>query len=200
MTDRSDPQTLAFYAADSKTYVSVRPDEISPDLDAFLDRLTPGASILELGCGGGVEAGHMIARGFAVDPTDGVPAMAKEAEVLLGRPVRVMAFDELEENATYDAVVANAALLHVPRSGLPAILGRVHRALRPGGWHLASYKAGGTEGRDEHGRYYNYLSPDDARHYYTMAGNWTSFEIAESIEGGYFGKRGPWIKVTARKA
>ena len=197
---QSDPSTLAFYAAEAKTYVSVRPDGISPHLDAFLDRLMPSASILELGCGGGVEAGHMIARGFAVDPSDGVPAMAQEAEARLGRPVRIMAFDELDALASYDAVVANAALLHAPRSALTSILGRVHRALRPGGWHLASYKAGGTEGRDEHGRYYNYLAPDDARRYYAAAGLWSDFEIAESFEGGYFGKPGPWIKVTARKA
>jgi SAM-dependent methyltransferase len=200
MVGGSDPQTLAFYAAEAERYVGVRPDDVSHALDSFLDRLAPGASILELGCGGGIDAAHMIARGFIVDPTDGVPAMAAQAEARLGRPVRVMAFDALDAFAAYDAIVANASLLHVLRSGLSDILARIHRALRPSGWHLASYKAGGSEGRDDHGRYYNYLSPDDARRFYGAAGDWTDFEIEESFEPGYFGPPSPWIKVTARKA
>jgi SAM-dependent methyltransferase len=194
-----DPKTLAFYAAEAAGYISKRSEEVSRELNGFLERLTPGASILELGCGSGIDAAHMIAQGFVVDATDGVPAMAAQAETRLGQPVRVMSFDELAAIEAYDAIVATASLLHVPRAGLSEILARVHRALRPGGWHVASYKAGGTEGRDVHGRYYNYLSPGDARRHYDAAGIWADFEIEESYEVGQFGPSGPWIKVTARK-
>jgi SAM-dependent methyltransferase len=197
---RSDPATLAFYAREAPTYVGSRPDGISRHLSGFLERLPQGGSILELGCGGGIDAAYMIALGFAVDPTDGVPEIAAQAEARLGQPVRVMTFEQLDSFEQYDAVVANASLLHVPRVGLTDILTRVWRALKPGGWHMASYKGGGAEGRDDHDRYYNYLSSDDAEAFYRTAGDWGSLDYEESLGGGYFGKVGPWIKVTARKA
>jgi SAM-dependent methyltransferase len=196
----SDPATLDFYAAEAPVYVSSRPEGVSRHLMGFLERLPQGGKILELGCGGGIDAAHMIEAGFDVEPTDGVAEIAAQAEARLGRPVRVMLFDELGAVSRYDAVVANASLLHVPRSGLTDILSRVWRALKPGGWHMASYKGGGAEGRDDHDRYYNYLSRDDAEAFYRAAGDWSRLEYEESVGGGYFGTVGPWIKVTARKA
>lgn len=200
MTSAADPATLAFYATEAPVYVGSRPDAISKHLTGFLERLPPGGSILELGCGGGIDAAHMIAMGFDVEPTDGVAEIAAQAEARLGRPVRVMLFEELDSVARYDAIVANASLLHVPRAGLADILSRVWRALKSGGWHMASYKGGGGEGRDDYDRYYNYLSRGEADTFYRQAGDWSMIEFEESIGGGYFGKVGPWIKVTARKA
>ena len=81
----------------------------------FLNLLPPQARILELGCGGGRDAAVMIAAGFDVDPTDGTPEIVRIAEERLGRPVRVVHFDKLDALETYDAVWANASLLHVPR-------------------------------------------------------------------------------------
>lgn len=194
-----DPATLAFYSVEAPVYTASGKDGISRHLDAFLDRLTPGARILELGCGGGYDAAHMIARGFALDATDGVAEMAAKAEAWIGQPVRVMRFDELDADGVYDAVVANASLLHAPRDGLPDILARVHRALKPGGWHLASYKAGGTEGRDRLGRYFNYLNASQAEALYRGAGHWASITITDGMGGGYDGVQGPWITVIAQR-
>ena len=133
MAEAFDPKTLAFYEAEAGAYVTARPHAVASHLSAFLDLLTPGASILELGCGGGVDAAYMIGRGFGVDPTDGVAAMTVEAEVRVGRPVRLLRFDELEAHEAYDAVIASASLLHVPRDCLPDVLSRIWRALKPGG-------------------------------------------------------------------
>ncbi len=60
----------------------------------------------------------MIAAGFDVTPTDGSAGLAREAEKRLGRPARVMKFEELSETGAYAAVWANACLLHVPEDGL----------------------------------------------------------------------------------
>ena len=199
MGEAFDPATLAFYAAEAPVYTASGKDGISRHIEGFLDRLVPGARILELGCGGGYDAAHIVARGFALDATDGVAEMAAKAETRIGQAVRVMRFDELDAVAMYDAVVANASLLHAPRDGLPDILNRVHRALTPGGWHLASFKAGGTEGRDRLGRYFNYLSADQADTLYRQAAEWASIEIEEGLGGGYDGVQGPWITVTAQK-
>ncbi|PWG03383.1 class I SAM-dependent methyltransferase [Sphingosinicella humi] len=192
-----DAATLRFYADEAPVYVSSGPGGISRHLIGFLDRLEPGASILELGCGGGRDAEWMLAQGFDVDPTDGVLEMAAKAEARVGRPVRLMRFDEIDVIGRYDAVWANASLLHVPRSGLPAILTSVMRALKPGGLHFASYKGGGAEGRDRFGRYFNYLSLDDMLKAYRRSGDWRIISTVEYEGGGYEGGNGPWVAITA---
>jgi SAM-dependent methyltransferase len=69
-----DPATLAFYAREAPDYAASGPGGVGRHLEGFLERLAPGALILELGCGSGRDAASMEARGFRVDPTDGVPA------------------------------------------------------------------------------------------------------------------------------
>lgn len=194
-----DPATLAFYANEAPVYAARGTDGANRHLEAFLDRLTPGHRILELGCGGGKDAALMIKRCFDVDPTDGVPEIAAQAEARLDRPVRVMRFDELDAVEAYDAVWASATLLHVPRAGLTAILTSIWRALKPGGWHEASYKGGGADGRDRFDRYYNYLSRAQLEEHYEAAGPWTLMEIEEGMGGGYDGVQGPWQSITVRK-
>jgi SAM-dependent methyltransferase len=194
-----DKDTIDFYAAQASLYASVRPDEAAKHLPGFLERLKPGASILELGCGDGIDAEYMIGQGFAVEPTDGVAAMGALAEARLKKPVRIMRFDEIAALEEYDAIVATASLLHTPRDGLADVLQRIWTALRPGGWHIATYKSGGVEGRDDHGRYYNYPSRGNLENVYQQSGNWALIEIDEYIDGGYFGKKGPWLKIITRK-
>jgi SAM-dependent methyltransferase len=172
-----DPATLTFYANEAPDYHANSTEGINCDLPGFLDRLTPGATILELGCGGGRDAAYMASRGFAIEPTDGVRAMAAIAESRLGRPIRVMRFDELDAVAQFDAVYASYALLHVPRGGLAEVLGRIWTALKPGGWHMATYKSGGIEGRDDLDRYFNYLSHEQAEGFYRAAGDWDLLEL-----------------------
>jgi len=197
-----DHETAEFYRLRAAEWAAALPHAWSRQLDAFLDGLEPGARILELGCGDGRDAARMIARGFAVDPSDGAPEMARLASARLGREVPVMRFDRLEAEGQYDAVWANASLLHVPGAKLPAILGRVHRALKPGGWHFASYKSepGGTgEGhRDEHGRYYSYISEDALRTAYG-AHEWRSLAVRHGLGGSFGGVPTEWLNVTARR-
>lgn len=195
----SDSATLAFYEANAHSYVGHRPDEASPDLLAFLPRLKGGSTILELGCGSGSDALAMEKLGFRVDATDGVAAMVAIANERLARGARVMRFDELEATNEFDAVVACASLLHVPAIGLPDVLGRVWKALKPGGLHFASFKTGGTSGWDEHGRYYNYLDHAIADEIYRSSGLWAELIFDEYDGVGYFGPAARWLTVVARK-
>lgn len=195
-----DVKTLAFYAAEAPDYVARGPDGTNRDLPGFLDRLPPGSHILELGCGSGRDAQYMEQRGFHVEPTDGVPAMAALAEARLGRPIRIMRFDELDAVEAYDAVYASYSLLHVPRAGLDGVLARIRRALRPGGWHMATYKSGGAEGRDGLDRYFNYLSREQAADFYARAGEWQTIELTEGVGGGYDDRPSSWVNIIARKA
>lgn len=195
-----DPATLAFYASEAPDYAASGPGGIGRHLDPFLERLAPGALVLELGCGSGRDAAHMEALGFRVEPTDGVPEMAAQAETRLGRPVRVMRFDELDAVERYDGVVAAYSLLHVPRAGLIGVLARVWRALKPGGWHVATYKTAGGEGRDRLGRYYNYPSEAELRGFYAEAGAWSVVETETGEGRGYEGGESRFVIITLRKA
>lgn len=194
-----DASTLRFYTAEAPVYAASGPDGRSRHLDDFLARLSPGASILELGCGGGRDSEHMIRRGFIVDPTDGVVEMARKAQERLDKPVRVLRFDQLDATEDYDAVWAHASLLHVPRPALPVVLASIWRALKPTGWHFANYKGGDQEGRDKFDRYFNYVTADELRVAYTAAGPWRSIGVSEYEGGGYDGGLGPWNAFIAQK-
>lgn len=195
-----DRETLHFYDGNARSYVAARPEELSSDLLAFLPRLKSGASILELGCGSGLDAVEMERLGFKVAPTDGSPAMASIASETLGRKVEVLRFEDLDDKERYDAVVACAALLHVPLGQLPNVLERIWSSLKPGGWHFASFKTDGLAGRDKHGRYYNYLDQASAAIAYRSAGNWQTM-LFENYDGvGHFSAPSRWLTLTAQKS
>jgi SAM-dependent methyltransferase len=192
-----DADTIAFYDQEAATYAARPQDSRFRRLSSFLDDLTPGAKILELGCGGGRDAEEMIRRGFDVTPTDGSPGMAAEAARRLGRPVRVLRFEDLNVEAAVDAVWANASLLHAPAEALPSILARVRRALRPGGRFFASYKAGDGPGRDALGRYYNFPSEAALKAAYQASGPWLILQVEHAEGGGYDGVARDWLMCLA---
>ena len=138
----------------------------------------------------------MMARGFIVRPTDGTPEIAQAAAERLGIPVPTLLFDELDEHGTCEGIWANACLLHVPRGELPAILERIHTALKPGGVFHVSFKSGTAEGRDQFDRYYNYPSEDWLRVLYGAL-DWADLAIESGIGGGYDNKPTDWLYVTA---
>ena len=138
----ADAATIAYYQANAPHYTLSFGQAPSRHLDAFLDRLAPGACVLELGCGAGRDSARIAERGFTLDATDGTPAMVHKANERFDIAARVMRFDELDAKEAYDAVWAHACLLHVARADLPGVLASVHAALRENGLHFANYKLG----------------------------------------------------------
>jgi SAM-dependent methyltransferase len=192
-------QTLRFYADNAKAYAGYREEANEIRLEAFLNRLSAGARVLELGCGNGRDSGFMIERGFDVTPTDGVLEMAREASRRLGREVEVLRFGDIEAVNAYDGIWANACLLHTPRNDLADVLARIHRALRPAGLFYASYKTGGEEMTDTIGRYYNNPSRPWLEQLYVSV-EWSSLDITENEGSGYDDRPTEWLHVTAVKA
>jgi SAM-dependent methyltransferase len=175
-----DDDTLQFYRHNAEAYAGWAKAP-STRLVGFLDLLPPGGSVLELGCGAGNHCAEMLARGFKVRATDGSPEMAEIASRRLNHPVEPMLFHELEEQGAFDGVWASACLLHVPREELAGILGRIRRALKPGGLFYASYKIGDHDGRDSLGRYYNYPSPQWLEATYAASGQWHQVKSDTSV-------------------
>jgi SAM-dependent methyltransferase len=196
-----DPATLAFYAKEADAY-GRRADRMGtpPALLDFAARLPKEAAVLDLGCGTGRDTRALIDAGFLVTAVDGSPEMAREAETRIGRPVRVQLFEDLDDVEAFDGIWANASLLHVPRSALPDVLARVHRALKPHGLLFASFKSGGKEGRDILGRYYNYLNDDELAAHLRAAGAWSSIDLHEGRGKGYDGVESGFVACMARKS
>jgi SAM-dependent methyltransferase len=195
-----DAATLRFYADDAEAYCAGGTADPSRDLATFLDRLPPGGRILELGCGNGRDSRAMLARGFEVDVTDGVAEIARQSEKQIGHPVRVMRFDELNAVEAYDGVWAQACLLHVPRQALPGVLLRIFPALKPGGIHAASFKAGDAEGRDRLGRYYNYPSAEELMAAYKQSAKWRVLAAEHRVCPDYLGQETSWLSLTMRRS
>jgi SAM-dependent methyltransferase len=193
-----DLETLKFYADNAAAYVE-HATAPTPQLAGFLALLPPGAKVLELGTGNGRDAAAMLAAGCTVTPSDASPELAAEAQIRLGIPVRIMAFHELADVATYDGVWACAALLHAPRDELTEDLARIHGALRQGGRLMASFKAGNHESRDGLGRYYNYLDAQQLHAHMMAAAPWEQVEISENDGSGYDGMPTRWLWSLARK-
>ena len=194
-----DEATLQFYRGNAEAYAKRTFTSRQARLMAFLAQLPPGASILELGCGAGGDTAEMLARGFEVRATDGSPEMAVVASKHLGRTVETLLFHDLDEVDAYDAVWANACLLHVPRTELADVLARIWRALKAEGVFYASYKEGDVDGRDTLDRYYNYPSQDWLRATYADAGRWNSLSVETGEVIGFDNQWATMLFVVARK-
>ena len=195
----ADPATLEYYQTNAPRYTLSFGQAPSRHLDRFLDRLEPGARVLELGCGGGRDSARIAERGFDLDATDGTPAMVKKANERFDVGARVMRFDELDAQSEYDAVWAHACLLHVARADLPGVLRAIHQALKPGGWHFANYKLGDGEGRDPLGRLTNLPDGNWLETAYRDAG--FAIEATEKYRGqGADGVQRDWYALILRRA
>ncbi len=194
-----DPATLDYYTTRAPYFTHSSAVGYSRALDAFLDRLDPGARVLELGCGGGQDSDRMRSRGFAIDATDGVEAMVGKANERYNLNARTMRFDQLTARAVYDAVWAHATLLHCPRAALPDALARIARALKPRGSHFASYKLGTGEGRDLLGRLHNFPSREWLLDRYQQAG-FTLIEHHIYAGSASDGTQRDWIDIIVRKS
>ncbi len=196
MTRRDE--TSAFYDHNAEAYATRDRKPKATRLDAFLAALPEQARILELGCGGGQDCAYMLSKGFDVTPTDGSAALARQAEKLVGRPVKVMRFEDLSASEEFGGIWAEASLLHVPRADLPTILTLIRNALKQDGVFHASFKAGTAEGHDSFGRYYNYPSSEWLQEL-LVAGGWRHIAINEADGGGYDNKPTRWLYLSASK-
>ena len=105
------------------------------ELERFLRRLRPKSRILDAGCGPGHHA-RLLAHGghevVAIDLSEGMLDQARK-RVQTARFIKMDLQTLSFGAATFDAIWCAAAILHVPREQLAAVLRRFRRVLKPGG-------------------------------------------------------------------
>ena len=176
-------------------------------LEEVARELSPGAPVLDLGCGAGVPATRWLAdRGFdvtGVDLSERQLDLARErvpGATFLKADMTDLDFDA----GTFDAVVAFHSIIHVPREEHPALLGKIRRWLKGDGLFLATLTLTDFVGED--GDWEGWGAPMRWSHY-DAATNVAMLRdaglhivYAEPRAGGGTGKAGEtWLWVLARK-
>lgn len=112
-------------------------------LQKVLDRLAPGAHVLDLGCGDGLPAGPRIVRAHRLTGVD--ISEAQIVRALSNIPDASFVQGDLATvpfaPGSFDAVLSFYTLEHVPRDEHADIFRMIHRWLAPGGLFLCSMEA-----------------------------------------------------------
>jgi SAM-dependent methyltransferase/GNAT superfamily N-acetyltransferase len=124
---------------------------IVADVRAFAANLPPAAVVADVGCGPGRDAALIREQGFRVAGFD-----LSMGQLRAGGDADVAQADMRQlplRTASVDAIWCHAALLHIPRPGVPAVLAEFARTVRPGGQLYLSVAEGNGEGFEAASRY-----------------------------------------------
>jgi cyclopropane fatty-acyl-phospholipid synthase-like methyltransferase len=115
-----------------------------PYIDDFAALLTPGAHVLDLGCGAGIISRCVLDRGCAVTGVDASAIQLRSARALCPEAEFIMAdMLDLELTTRYQGLVAWDSVFHIPRARHRELFFSMHRWLEEGAPVLLSL--GGTE-------------------------------------------------------
>ncbi len=194
----SDDRTLGLYNRQSAEYAAKVEDEAARDpmIERFIAACPKGGRVLDLGCGPGHFAERMATAGLRVEATDAARAMVDLAARRPGVSARLARFEDLDAQDAYDGIWAYFSLLHAPRADLPGHLGRIARALKPGGILFLGMKHGQDSKRDRLDRYYEYYEDEELTRHLSAAG----LRPADTWRGtaeGMAGDPEDWIVIAA---
>jgi SAM-dependent methyltransferase len=109
-------------------------------LDVLEQRVAPGSSVLDLGCGCGVPVARRLARRYSVTGVDFSPVQISRARELVPDAKFVCAdMTTLRyPDESFGAITCLFALIHLPLDEQPPLVRHIRRWLRPGGLFVAS--------------------------------------------------------------
>ena len=122
---------------------TVRSEERARYTAVLLEKLSPGASVLELGCGAGVPTTQQLAQRFRVTGVD----ISAQQVALARQHVPEADFIQADMTqldftpASFDGVAAFYSIIHVPRDEQPELFQKIASWLRPDGLLVATMGA-----------------------------------------------------------
>jgi tellurite methyltransferase len=144
--------------------------------------LTPGARILDLGCGEGRDSVFFATEGFDVVGADvsraGI-AKGRRLAAARGARVRWLVADmaRLTDAADFDLVYSCGAIHYVPRRQRARLFGRLQACTRPDGYHAVIVFTGSSI-YVEKGEVIDYFEPGELARAYA---GWTILRCAAGI-------------------
>lgn len=192
-------QTLSYYEQNSDGFVSgTQTADMKNTQKRFAACLPPDGIVLDFGCGSGRDTKAFREMGFSVDAMDGSAEMCARASAYTGIPVKQMLFEELDAVEVYDGIWACASILHLPRTELLDVLGKMGIALKTGGVLYASFKYGNAEGM-RNGRHFTDFTEESLGEFWKDVPSLKIFDlwITEDVRPGRESER--WINFLARK-
>lgn len=142
--------SISYYDKNSQEFFNRTINADVKDLyQKFLKHVPKQGRILDAGCGSGRDSKFFLVSGYEVTAFDGSLEMVKMASKLLGQDALHMLFQDIHFSSEFDAVWANASLLHVPYEDLRGVIEGFHKALLPSGILYASFKYGTSLRRAE---------------------------------------------------
>lgn len=174
----------------------------------FASRLRSGQTVLDVGCGSGIKSAYLADKGFEVVGIDISERMIKIAR----REYPYVAFRVHDMRhasrlgCTFDAVFAQASLLHIPKFDVKRVLLDWWKVLQPNGVLYVAVKgihagrpAEETRREDDYGyaydRFFSYFSPEELGTLLEWAGFRILEEFVEHLSPGAYG----WIQMIARR-
>ena len=197
-------QTIDGYERSAKECVArrnKRRHRQPPLLAKWIQRLPADARMLDLGCGGGQDAGDLDRRGYRVMGVDRTSALLSEGRrryrslSLVRADFRFLPF----QAKSFDGLWAGASLMHLPKPDARRTLADLYRLVRPGGLFAATVTHGVksslvTDGWVP-GRYFARWSKDELARAVRRAGwNILELKIITNRE-----RKGRWVNLLAQK-
>lgn len=175
-------------------------------VDNFLSFLPSGATILDVGCGAGIKARYLMENGFDVT---GVDFSESQIEVARERQPSGKFFvadikQSLNLSQPFDALFAQAVLLHIPKQEIPGVLANILGWLKNGGYFYLAVKEirpGQPEEQivteNDYGydyeRFFSYFTSEELRGYLARQGLVVVYE--KIVKPG----RTNWIQIVGQK-
>lgn len=156
-------QTIEYYDKNAQAFVDrTLTRDMSSQYARFLQHVSDGGSILDVGCGSGRDLKYFSDQGYTVQGVDASQQMVEFARNHSLQSVDQLRFDEIKYKEKFDGIWACASLLHVPKSDLHGTLCLLSQALKPSGVMYISLKEGeGEEILDD--RFFSLWTNDSLR-------------------------------------
>ncbi len=176
--------------------------------DDFITMLTPGARVLDVGCGSGVKSKYLIDHGFRVV---GIDISEKLLEIARREApegeFKVLSMNELDSmTEMFDGVFAQASLLHIPKKDAGDVVKKMAGRLVPGGLLCINVKEM-IEGKPEEGvlredgygyayeRFFSYFTMVELERYLADAGLQIVSELRTPNKSG----KTVWLQIIGKK-